>query len=79
MAQAPCHMRNLGQELPFLTQKRPLKLLETTKQWKEMVSTLYVRLDFVVSKTPLVPSNSTICLRHTHKRPPKARESAQAG
>ena len=36
-------------------------------------------LDFLVSKTPLVPSNSTMCPRNAPKRPPEAPEAAQFG
>ena len=37
----------------------------------------HVRLDFAVSKSPLVPFNSTICPRNGPKRRPKAPKSAQ--
>ena len=39
--------------------------------------TLHVRLDFTVSKSPLVPFNSTICLGNGPKRRQKASKSAQ--
>ena len=44
---------------------------------KGMVVTLHVRLEFTVSKSPLVPFNSTICQRNGPKRRQKAPKSAQ--
>ena len=41
------------------------------------MATLHVRLDFTVSKSPLVPFNSTICSRNDPKRHQKAPKSAQ--
>ena len=41
------------------------------------MATLHVRLDFTVSQSPLVPFNSTICLRSRPKRRHKAPKSAQ--
>ena len=32
-----------------------------TEQQMEMVATLHMHLDFLVTKSPFVPSNSTIC------------------
>ena len=43
----------LGQNSPRTHSKRPKR--------REMVGTLYVRLDFPVSTSPLRPSNYTIC------------------
>ena len=40
------------------------------------MATLHVRLDFTVSKSPLVPFNSTICSRNDPKRHQKAPKSA---
>ena len=42
-----------------------------------MAATLHVRLDFLVTKGPLVPSNSTICPRNGQKRRQKAPKTAQ--
>ena len=42
-----------------------------------MAATLHVRLDFLVTKGPLVPSNSTICPRNGPKRRQKAPKTAQ--
>ena len=39
---------------------------------RQMAATLHVRLDFPVTKGPLVPSNSTICPRNGPKRRQKA-------
>ena len=41
------------------------------------MATLHERLDFTVSKSPLVPFNSTICPRNGPKRHQKAPKSAQ--
>ena len=41
------------------------------------MATSHVRLDFTVSKSPLVPFNSTICPRNGSKRRQKAPKSAQ--
>ena len=41
------------------------------------MATRHVRLDFIVSKSPLVPFNSTICPRNDPKRRQKAPKSAQ--
>ena len=42
-----------------------------------MAATLHVRLDLLVTKGPLVPSNSTICPRNGPKRRQKAPKAAQ--
>ena len=41
------------------------------------MATLHARLDFTLSKSPLVPFNSTICSRNDPKRHQKAPKSAQ--
>ena len=41
---------------------------------REILATLHMQLDFYVRKSPLGPSNSTICPRTAPKRPPKALE-----
>ena len=43
------------------------------------MATLHMRLDFNVSKSPLVPFNSTICPRNGPKRRQKAPKTAQCG
>ena len=48
-----------------------------TPKGRETVATLHVRLDLTVSKSPLVPFNSTICPRNGPKRRQKAPKFAQ--
>ena len=48
-----------------------------TPKRRETVAYSPVRLDFAVSKSPLVPFNSTICPRNGPKRRQKAPKSAQ--
>ena len=58
---------------------KPLEnLFETAKQ-KEMVATLHMQLDLLVSKSPLGPSNSTICSRNAPKWHSKAPEFVHIG
>ena len=45
---------------------------------RQTAPTLHVRLDFLVTKGPLVPSNSTICPRNGPKRRQKAPKTAQS-
>ena len=66
----------LGQKQPFFAQNSPQTLGKTPKR-RETVATLHKRLDFTVSKTPLVPFNSRICPRNGPKRHQKAPKSAQ--
>ena len=37
-----------------------------------MLATLHMQLDFLVSKSPMRPSNSMMCPRNASKWPPKA-------
>ena len=69
-------LRNLCPQTAFFGPKRPQNPVKTTKR-SETVATLHVRLDFTVSKSPLVPFNSTICPRNGPKRRQKAPKSAQ--
>ena len=39
-----------------------------------MVCSLHVRLDFLVTKSPLLPSNSTICPRNAPPPPKKSQK-----
>ena len=60
-----------------LGQKKPLSPKIAPKpgrnaQTKENSGNIHVRLDFTVSKSPLVPFNSTICPRNGPKRCQKA-------
>ena len=66
----------LGQKQPFFRPKQPQNPGETPKR-RDTVSTLHVRLDFTVSKSSLVPFNSTICPRNGPKRRQKAPKTAQ--
>ena len=50
----------------FFGPKRPRNSFIMDKG-REVVHTLHVRLDFLVTKSPLVPSNSTICPRNGPK------------
>ena len=60
----------------FFGPKRPPKLSQNG-QTKESAGQLHVRLDFTVSKSPLVPFNSTICPRNGPKMCQKAPKTAQ--
>ena len=66
----------LGQKPAIFRPKQPQNPGETPKR-RDTVSTLHVRLDFTVSKSSLVPFNSTICPRNGPKRRQKAPKSAQ--
>ena len=68
-------LRILCPKTAFFGPKRPPNLVKTAKR-SETVATLHVRLDFTVSKSPLVPFNSTICPRNGSKRRQKAPKSA---
>ena len=60
----------------FFGPKRPPNLVKTAKGRKTLAK-LHVQLDFTVSKSPLVPFNSTICPRNGPKRCQKAPKTAQ--
>ena len=68
-------LRILCPKTAFFGPKRPRNPVKTAKRSKT-VATLHVRLDFTVSKSPLVPFNSTICPRNGPKRRQKAPKSA---
>ena len=70
------NLRSFGPKTAIFRPKRPQNPGETPKR-RDTVSTLHVRLDFTVSKTSLVPFNSTICPRNGPKRRQKAPKSAQ--
>ena len=70
------NLRSFGPKTAIFRPKQPPNPAETPKR-RETAPTLHVRLDFVVSKGPLVPSNSTICPRNSPKRRQKAPKSAQ--
>ena len=70
------NLRTFGPKTAIFRPKQPQNPGETPKR-RETVSTLHVRLDFSVSKSPLVPFNSTICPRNGPKRRQKAPKSAR--
>ena len=61
----------LGQKRAIFRPKQPQNPGETPKR-RDTVSTPHVRLHFTVSKSSLVPFNSTICRRNGPKRRQKA-------
>ena len=65
----------LGQKQPF-SPKTALVRVQNS-QTKANGRYTHVRLDFLVTKGPLVPSNSTICPRNGPKRRQKAPKPAQ--
>ena len=69
-------LRMLCPKIAFFGPKWPRNPVKTAKR-SETVATPHVRLDFNVSKSPLVPFNSTICPRNGPKRRQKAPKSAQ--
>ena len=70
------NLHTFGPKTVIFRPKEPPNLGETPKR-REVVATLHVRLDFTVSKSPLVPFNSTICPRNGPKRRQKAPKFAQ--
>ena len=68
-------LRILCPQTAFFGPKRPPNLVKTAKR-RETVGTLHMRLDFTVSKCPLVPFYSTISPRNGPKRRQKAPKSA---
>ena len=70
------NLRCFGPKEPFFAQNSPQNPGETPKG-RETVATLHVRLDFTVSKGPLVPFKCTICPRKVPKWCQKALKSAQ--
>ena len=61
------NLRSFGPKTAIFRPKQPKNPGETPKR-RDTVSTLHVRLDFTVSKSSLVPFNSTICPRNGPKR-----------
>ena len=70
------NLRGFGPKIAIFRRKYNTNTGETPKT-RETVGTLHVRLDFTVSKSPLVPFNCTICPRNGPKRCQKAPKSAQ--
>ena len=61
---------------PFLAQNGPKNQRKTAKR-RQTVTTLHVRLDFLVTKSPLLPSTSRICPRNGPKMAKNGPEYAQ--
>ena len=70
------NLRSFGPKIAIFRPKQPQNPGETPKR-RDTVSTLHARLDFTVSKRPLLPSNSTKCPRNGPKMRQKAPKSAQ--
>ena len=65
------NLRSFGPKTAIFRPKQPQNPGETPKR-RDTVSTPHVRLHFTVSKSSLVPFNSTICQRNGPKRRQKA-------
>ena len=70
------NLRSFGPEKAISCPKKPPNPDYTPKR-RETVGTLHVRLDFAMSKSPIVPFNSTICPRNGPKRRQKAPRCTQ--
>ena len=70
------NLRSFGPKTAIFRPKQPQNPGETPKR-RDTVSTLHVRLDFTMSKRPLVPFNSTICPRNGPKSRQKAPKTAR--
>ena len=68
---ALANLRTFGPKTAIFRPKQPQNPGETPKR-RDTVSTRHVRLHFTVSKSSLVPFNSTICRRNGPKRRQKA-------
>ena len=68
-------LRILCPKAAFFGPKRPQGPVITAKR-RQTAATLHVRLDFTVTKSSLLPPNSTICPRNGPKRRQKAPKSA---
>ena len=72
----PKFARFWAKKQPIFAQNSPQKPGKTPKR-RETVAGVHVRLDFTVSKSPLVRFNSTICPRYGPKKRQKAPKFAQ--
>ena len=70
------NLRSFGPKTAIFRPKQPQNPGETPKR-RDTVGTPHVRLHFTVSKSCLVPFNSTICPRNGPKRRQKAPKPAQ--
>ena len=69
-------LRILCPKTAFFGPNRPRNPVITAKR-RQTAATLHVRLEFTVTKSSLLPPNSTICQRNGPKRRQKAPKSAQ--
>ena len=69
-------LRSFGPKPAIFRPKQPYSGFKIAKR-RQTAATLHVRLDFLVTKGPLVPSNSTICPRNGPKERQKAPKTAQ--
>ena len=69
------NLRSFGPKTAIFRPKRPPNPPEAPKR-RETAATLHVRLDFTVSKSPILPFNSTICPRNGPKRRQKVPKTA---
>ena len=69
-------LRILCPKIAVFGPKQPRNPVETAKR-RRTIATLHVRLDFTVTKSSLLPPNSTICPRNGPKRRQKAPKTAQ--
>ena len=70
------NLRSFGPKTAIFRPKHPYYSFKTPKR-RQTAATLHMRLDFLVTRGPLVPSNSTICPRDRPKRHQKAPKTAQ--
>ena len=70
------NLHSLWPKTAFFGPKPPRNPVETAKR-RQTVATLHVWLDFTVTKSSLLPPNSTICPRNCPKRRQKAPKTAQ--
>ena len=70
------NLRSFGPKTAIFRPKQPQYGSQAAKR-RQTAPTLHMRLDFLVTKGPLVPSNSTICPRNGPKRRQKAPKTAQ--
>ena len=69
---------SLGPKSFFLCPKPPKNLLKTAKR-REIMTTLHMQQGFTAPKSPLGPSETTICPRTAPRRPPKAPQFVHIG
>ena len=72
------NLHGFGPKTAIFCPKEPQNPGKTPKR-RETVATLHMQCHFPVSKSPVVPFNSTICPRNGPKRWQRAPKSAQCG